>query len=75
MQFSFSDLKNPMVVLETPLGHVDDSDGRVCGVGSSIFVPTGIKSIGDIVLLVVSVPIEVGSKVGRLVELFWRRKS
>ena len=38
--------------------------GRFSGVGSGVFVPTGIDSIGDIVLLIVFVPIGVESKVG-----------
>ena len=50
------------------------SVGRVSGVCSVIFVPTGTKSIGDVVLLVVFVPRGVKSKVGQLIELFWRSK-
>ena len=60
------------------------SVGSVNGVGSGDFVPTGIKSIGDVVLLVVFVPRGVplfvfvprgvDSKGGQLIELFWRPK-
>ena len=35
---------------------VDNSVDHVCGVGSCIFVLTGIQSIGDVFLLVVFVP-------------------
>ena len=38
------------------VGSVRESVGRICGVGSVIFVLTGIKSIGDVVLLVVFLP-------------------
>ena len=48
----------------------DNSFGRVSGVGSGIFVPTGSESIGDIVPLVVFVPIVVESKDGQLIEIF-----
>ena len=37
------------------VGSVGKSIGRVCCVGSRIFVPIGIESIGDVVLLVVFV--------------------
>ena len=57
------------------VGRIDDYVGRVRGVGSGVFVPTGIKLIGDVVPLFTSVPIGVDSKVGRLIELFWRPKS
>ena len=46
------------------VGCVDDSVGPICGVGSGIFFPTGMDSIGDVVLLVVSIPIGVESKGG-----------
>ena len=49
--------------------------GGVSGVGSIIFVPTGIESIGDVVPLVVLVLRGVESKGGGLIELFWRLKS
>ena len=45
------------------------------GIGSGVFVPTGIKSIFDVVLLVVFVPIEIKSKVGRLIQIFSHSKS
>ena len=57
------------------VGHVDNSVCRVHGVGSDIFFPTGIKSIGDVVPLVVFVPICVASKGGQLIALFWCPKS
>ena len=56
-------------------GCVDESDGRVCDVGSGIFVLIGIESFGDIFPLVVFVPIGVESKGGRLIEIFWPPKS
>ena len=52
-----------------------ESVGGVTGVGSGVFVPTGIKLIADVVPLVVFVLRGVESKVGRLIELFWRPKS
>ena len=57
------------------VGRVDNSVGCVSGVGSGVFVPTGIDSIGDVVLLVVIVPKGVESKGSRLIEIFWRPKS
>ena len=54
---------------------VAKSVGRVRGVGSSVFVPTGIESIGGVVLLVVFVPKGVNSKGGRLIEIFWCSNS
>ena len=53
----------------------EKSVGRVSSVGSDVFVPTGIKSIGEIVLLVMFVPRAVKSKVGRLIGSFWSPKS
>ena len=52
-----------------------NSVSHVRGVGPVVFVPTGIESIGDVVPLVMFLPIVVESKVGRLIELFWRPKS
>ena len=49
--------------------------GRVSGVGSGVFVPTGIKSIGDVVPLVLFVPIGVDSKVDQLIEILPCSKS
>ena len=67
---------------EGPVGHVDDSVGRVydsvghvCGVGYGVFFLIGIESIGDVVPLVVFVPIGLDSKGGGLIEIFWRPKS
>ena len=57
------------------VGIVCEYVGHVFGIGSGIFVLTGIKSIGDIVPLVVFVPKRVESKGGRLIEIFWRLKS
>ena len=48
--------------------------GHVGHIVSGVFVLTGIKSIGDVVMLVVFVPRGVKSKGGRLIELFWRPK-
>ena len=52
-----------------------NSVGRDSGVGSVVFVPTGIDSIGDVVLLVVYVPIGVEFIFGQLIGSFWRPKS
>ena len=38
---------------EDSVGRVDDSVGRVRGMGSVFFAPIGIESIGDIVPLVI----------------------
>ena len=64
------------------VGRVGDSVGCVanfvvldCGVGSGVFVPTGIESIGDVFPLVLFVPKGVKSKGSRLIEIFWRPKS
>ena len=38
------------------VGRVDESVGLVFDMGSGFFVPTGIESIGDVVVLVVFVP-------------------
>ena len=56
------------------VGSVVKSVGGVSGVGSDIFAPTGIKSIGDVVPLFVFIPQGVKSKGGRLIELFLRPK-
>ena len=48
--------------------------GLVSGVGSGVFVPTVIKSMGDVFPLVTLVPRGVESKGGRLIEVFWRPK-
>ena len=45
------------------IGSVGESVGRFCGVYSGVFVLTGIKSIRDIVLLVLFVPKGVDPKV------------
>ena len=44
------------------VGRVDGSIGRVRGVGSGVFVLIGVKSVGDVVPLVVFVPIGFESK-------------
>ena len=41
-----------------------NSVGRVSFIGSGVFVPSGIESIGDVVPLVVFVPRGVESRVG-----------
>ena len=61
--------------IDNSVGCVDDSIGCVCGVRSRVFDPTVIYSIGDVVMLVVLVPIGVKSKGGQLIEMFWRPKS
>ena len=61
--------------VDDSVGHFTNSVGRVRGVGSDIFFPIGIDSIGDIIPLVVLVPIGVESKVGQLIEIFWCPKS
>ena len=53
---------------------VGKSIGGISGVGSEIFVLTGIHSIGDVFLLFVFLPRGVESKGGRIIELFWRPK-
>ena len=50
--------------VDNSVRHIDDSVGRVCGVGSGVFIPIIIESIGDIIPLVVFVPIGVDSKGG-----------
>ena len=50
------------------------SVGSAGDVGFGNFVPTGIKSLGDVVPLVVFVPRGVESKCGRLIGSFWRQK-
>ena len=57
------------------VGHFDDYIGRVCGVGSGVFVLIGIKSIGEVVPLVVFVPNGFESKGSLLIEIFWHPKS
>ena len=57
------------------LGSDGKSVGRVCGVGSGVFVLKVIESIGDVGMLVVLLPKGVESKGGRLVELFCNSKS
>ena len=57
------------------VGRVGEYVGRGSGVGYSVFVLTGIKSIGDVFLLVLLVPKGVESKSGRLIEIFCRPKS
>ena len=47
----------------------------ISDVGSGVFVPTGINSIGDVVPLLVFVPRGVDFKGGQLIELFWHPKS
>ena len=57
------------------VGSVGKSVGGVSGVGSCVFVLTGLKSVGDVVLFVMFVPRGVKSKGGRIIELFCRPKS
>ena len=53
----------------------DNYFGPVSGLGSGIFVPTGVDSKCDIFAFVVFVPIGVESKGGQLIEMFWRSNS
>ena len=55
-------------------GSVGESIGRVRGVGSGILVLTGMKSIGDVVLLFVFLPIGFQFKDVRLIEIFFCSK-
>ena len=62
--------------VDKSVGHFDDSVGcvdnsicRVCGIGYGVFVLILIESIGDVVMLVMFVPIGVESKGGRLIEI------
>ena len=57
------------------VGSVGESVGSLSGIGSGNFAPTGIKSLGDVVPLVVFVPRGVESKGDQLIESFWRPKS
>ena len=54
---------------------VGKSVGSVSGVGSDVFILTGIKSIIYVVPLVLFVTRGVKSKGGRLIEIFWHPKS
>ena len=61
-----------MVLTQGPLVRAfplrfDDSVGRVSGLGSGVFSPTGVDSKCDIFSFVVSVPKGVESKGGRLI--------
>ena len=60
---------------EDSVGCVDDYVGGVYGMGYDVFVPIGIESIVEIVMLVVFVPIGVKYKGGQLIVIFWRPKS
>ena len=60
---------------DASVGSVGKYVGRVSGVGSDVFVPTGIESISDVVPLVMFVPRGVESKGDQLIESFWRPKS
>ena len=55
---------------EEYVGYVDDSVGRIHGMGSGVFVLTGIESNCGVVPLVVLVQIGVKSKGSRIIELF-----
>ena len=47
------------------------SVGSFSSIGAGVFVPTGIESIGDIVMLFVFVLRGVESKGGQVIQLFW----
>ena len=66
-------LMNLLVVLKNLLGVLTNT--LASGMGSGMFVPTGINSIGDLVTLVVFIPKEVELKDGQLIEICWRPKS
>ena len=66
-RFLFEDYVGPV---DDSIGRVDNSVSCVHGVGSGVFFPIGIKSIDDVVPLVVFVPIGVESKCGLLIEMF-----
>ena len=57
------------------VGRIGESVGRVRGLGSEVFVPTGIDSIVEVVPLVVFVPKRVDYEGGRLIEIFCHPKS
>ena len=57
------------------VGSVGKSVGGVSDVGSGVFIPRVIESIGDIVPLFVFEPRGVESKGGQLIEIFWCPKS
>ena len=50
----------------------DNSVGRVNGLGSEIFVLTGVEPKCDIFAFFVFVPIGFESKGGQLIGMFWR---
>ena len=74
MHFPFL-LEESVGRVDDSVGHVDNSIVCVRGMRSGVFVPIVIKSIGDVIMLVVFVPIGVDSKSSRLIEIFWRPKS
>ena len=49
----------------------ENSVDRVSGLGSGIFVPTGVESKCGIFTVIVFIPIGFESKVGRLIKMFW----
>ena len=51
--------------------YFDYSVGRVSGLGSGFFVPTGVESKCDIFGFFVFVTIGVKYKGGQLIEMFW----
>ena len=53
----------------------DNSIGRVSGLGSGVFIQTGVESKCDIFVFFVFVPMGVESKGGQLIEMFWRSNS
>ena len=54
---------------------VDNSVGNVSGLGSGVFVPTGVKFKCYTFEFVLFVPIGVKSKGYRLIKIFWRSNS
>ena len=53
----------------------DNYVGCVSDMGSIVFVPIGFDSNCDVVTFFVFIPIEVKSKGGQLIVIFWRPKS
>ena len=53
------------------VGSAGESVGSFSGVGSGNFVPTEIKSLGDVFTFVMFAPIGVESKGGQIIGSFW----
>ena len=53
----------------------DNYVGSASGLGSGVFISTGVDTKCDIFAFDVFLPISVESKVGRLIEVLWRSNS